>query len=91
MRRFELHRDVDISTISGVGIVAEGVIFTDGSVALRWLSDRPTTTTFNCIEDVEAIHCHGGLSRIVFLDKVPGFTLTGRAVPPNGRPRRFAN
>src|SRR4051794_16547249 len=35
--RFELHRDQDISGVSGVGVVAEGVAFTDGTVALRWL------------------------------------------------------
>jgi hypothetical protein len=37
MRLFSLVRDEDVSGISGTGPIAEGVEFTDGSVALRWL------------------------------------------------------
>lgn len=35
MNRFELVRDVDVTGISGTGVVAEGVEFSDGTVALR--------------------------------------------------------
>lgn len=71
-RRFELHRDADVSGVSGVGVVAEGVEFTGGTVALRWASnpDTPTSVVFhdNGIASVEAIHGHDGRTRIVFLD-----------------------
>lgn len=89
MRRFELHRDNDPTEISGVGIIAEGVIWSDGTVSLRWLSKRPTTTTFNCIADVIAIHGHEGSTRVEFVDREPAFNLTGRPVPSNGRPKHF--
>lgn len=70
MRRFELHRDQDVSGVSGAGIVAEGVEFGDGTVALRWRGRWPTSVVFHDrgMEAVEAVHGHGGSTRIVYLD-----------------------
>jgi hypothetical protein len=70
-RRIELHRDVDITGISGAGIVAEGVEFTCGTVVLRWLGDWPTSVVFHDrgIESVHAIHGHCGATRVVYLDE----------------------
>lgn len=71
MRRFELHRDEDVSGVSGVGVVAEGVAFSnDGPVALRWTSDWPTSVVFHDrgVESLEAVHGHNGRTRIVWLD-----------------------
>lgn len=70
-RRFELHRDTDVTGVSGTGVVAEGVAFTGGVVALRWLSAWPTSVVFHDrgIEAVEAVHGHGGSTRIVWLDE----------------------
>lgn len=76
-RRFELHRDQDISGVSGTGVVAEGIAFSDSVVALRWIVPAgvpghgfPTSVVFhdNGIESVERIHGHGGATRIVWLD-----------------------
>lgn len=70
MRRFQLQRDVDVSGVSGTGTVAEGIEFTDGTVALRWCSDWPTSVVFHDrgMAAVEAIHGHGGATRIVWVD-----------------------
>ncbi len=70
MRRFELHRDRDVTGVSGAGVVAEGVEFTDGTVALRWASAWPTSVVFHDrgIEAVRAVHGHSGATRIVWLD-----------------------
>lgn len=68
MRRFELHRDQDVSGVSGTGVVAEGVRFTDGTTAVRWHGERPSTVVWECIEDAEAIHGHSGATRFVWLD-----------------------
>ena len=38
MRRFYMQRNKDVSGLSGTGIVAEGVVFTNGFVALTWLT-----------------------------------------------------
>lgn len=71
MRRFHLQRDEDESGISGVGIVAEGIVFWDGHAALRWRSDKTSTALYSSATDLEAIHGHGGKTRIVWIDEPP--------------------
>ena len=68
MRAFVLVRDVDVTGISGTGVVAEGIEFTGGVVALRWLSEFPTSVVFHDrgMESVEAVHGHGGQTRVVW-------------------------
>lgn len=70
MRRFVLQRDTDVSGVSGVGVVAEGMEFSDGEVVLRWTSANPTSVVFhdNGIASVEAVHGHGGHTKVVWLD-----------------------
>jgi hypothetical protein len=70
VRRFELHRDVDETGISGTGIVAEGVEFTSGVVCLQWLSEWPTSIVWHDrgLASVEAVHGHNGKTRIVMID-----------------------
>jgi hypothetical protein len=73
-RTFVLDRRRDISGVSGTGLVAEGVVWSDGAVALRWSGENPTTVAFETgIEGVEAIHGHGGATEVRFLDEMrPG-------------------
>lgn len=63
MRRFHLVREEDETGISGTGVVAEGVVFSDGRVALRWVAHEHTRSTvlWDAVEDVLTIHGHGGL------------------------------
>lgn len=68
MRRFELHRDEDETGVSGPGRVAEGVQFTDGTVAMRWRSAFKSTAVYDNMVTVDAIHGHGGKTRVVWLD-----------------------
>ena len=72
MRRFELHRDQDITGVSGTGVVAEGVLFSTGWVALTWLTVVNSLVFYPAIENVEKIHGHDGKTRIVWLDNEPG-------------------
>lgn len=69
MRRFELHRDTDPSGVSGTGVVAEGVEFTDGRVAVRFIGERASTAAWDSITDASAIHGHDGATRFVYLDR----------------------
>lgn len=69
MRRFELHREVDETGISGTGIIAEGVEFHDGSASLRWKSEFKSTAVYGSMADVDAIHGHNGQTKIVWLDQ----------------------
>lgn len=69
MRTFHLQRDDDVTGISGTGRVAEGVVFSDGRVAVRWIvGEHRSTVTWDSVEAVEAIHGHGGATRIVWHD-----------------------
>ena len=67
-RRFQLERDVDVSGVSGTGVVADGVAFSDGTVVIHWRGVRQSTVVWPAIEDVGAIHGHGGATRIVWID-----------------------
>ena len=66
MRLFMLQRLEDETGVSGVGYVAEGVEFTDGTVALRWLTEHTSTAIYNSIGDVEKIHGHDGRTQVVW-------------------------
>lgn len=67
-RRFRLERDVDVSGVSGTGIVADGVVWPDGSADVRWRGPRPSAVHWDRFDDAEQVHGHGGASRFVFLD-----------------------
>lgn len=68
-RRFYLHRHSDISGVSGTGRVADGILWTDGTVSVRWLGARPSTAHWGYMKDVEAVHGHGGATEIVWVDE----------------------
>ena len=65
MKLFQLHRHEDESGVSGTGIVAEGVQFSDGKCALSWLTDKSSKGFYDCIQHIEDIHGHGGKTKIV--------------------------
>lgn len=68
MRLFRLHRIEDVSGVSGVGYVAEGVVYADGTCAIRWYGEHASTVIWSDIADAEAIHGHGGRTRFEWLD-----------------------
>lgn len=67
-RSFILVRETDPTGISGTGPVAEGVEFSDGTVALRWMGKWPTSVVFHerGIEAVNTVHGHNGDTKIVW-------------------------
>lgn len=68
MRLFKLQRDEDVSGVSGIGVVAEGVEFTDGTVVLRWLGVHSSTVVWKSLYDAMTILGHDGCTRAVFVD-----------------------
>ena len=67
MYLFQLYRDVDINGISGTGIVAEGVEFSNGSVVLSWsFGDYHTHESLPSISAVRHIHGHNGKTRVLW-------------------------
>ncbi|MFF1498679.1 hypothetical protein ACFVZR_02075 [Streptomyces sp. NPDC058316] len=68
-RRFVLRRSVDVSGISGLGDVADGVLWPDGTASVRWRGEHPSSVFWDRGRtSVELIHGHSGATGIVFLD-----------------------
>ncbi|WP_128803686.1 MULTISPECIES: hypothetical protein [unclassified Streptomyces] len=60
-RPFVLRRDRDISSVSGTGIIADGIVFPDGHAAIHWRGRWPLTTPHpDGLDSILAIHDHGG-------------------------------
>lgn len=70
-RLFALQRDTDITGVSGTGTVADGVVWPDGSVSIRWRGERPSTVFWESLDDAVAVHGHVGATRFVFADEEP--------------------
>lgn len=85
-RLFVLHRDRDISGVSGTGVVADGVLWPDGTVTVRWRGSRPSTVHWNGLDDAEAVHGHGGATRIIWTDTVRTAPGTPTSAPDTAQP-----
>ncbi|MEU0876818.1 hypothetical protein [Nocardia brasiliensis] len=72
VRVFELHRDLDVTGFSGVGVVADGVVWPDGTVSMRWRGPIRTTVEAACLDDIRTVHGHDGKTRVVFADSMEG-------------------
>jgi len=84
-RRFALVRHIDYTGVSGIGVVAYGITFSDGHVALRWCSTHPATSIWESLEHMLAVHGHGEATSIQWIDapvrdleELPGTSGTGR-------------
>jgi hypothetical protein len=65
LRHFYLERGEDVSGSSGIGRVAEGFVYEDGHVAVRWLVAPFSFALYESVEDVKEIHGHQGQTRLV--------------------------
>lgn len=65
MKTFYLLRHEDLHGHAGLGVVAEGVIFDDGSAVMTWLTKWKTVTTFECVQAVHELHSHQGRTEVV--------------------------
>lgn len=69
MRRFLLRRVEDISGISGVGDVAEGVLFSTGKTVLQWTTEFRSVAIYDSLDELMTIHSHDGRTLLVWLDQ----------------------
>ena len=67
-RRFVLNRNHDATGTSGTGIVAEGVVFSCGKVALTWFSHYGAVNNYDSMEVVKVLHGHEGSTQIEWID-----------------------
>jgi hypothetical protein len=65
MKKFYLMRHIDVHGNSGVGVVAEGIIFGDGTGSFTWITKHKTVTTFLKVKDLIDLHNHEGRTEIV--------------------------
>lgn len=71
MRRFKLLRIEDVSGISGTGYVAEGCVFSTGSVALTWYGKFTSYYWYPDVATLEGLHGHQGRTRVEWIDPPP--------------------
>lgn len=71
IRTFHFERAEDVNGVSGVGRVAEGIEFSDGTVVVHWLSHTPSTNIYHNAKQVDLIHGHQGRTKIVWHDELP--------------------
>lgn len=75
MRRFHLHRLEDETGTSGKGIVAEGLVFTDGTCVLRWSGTTPSTVVYEGRDGKTGLDCalkvhgHEGKTKVIWKDE----------------------
>jgi hypothetical protein len=68
-RRFVAHRKTDISGVSGIGYVAEGIQFHDGQVVVSWFGQHHICEFPGSVETWLQVHGHNGATTIEWLDK----------------------
>jgi len=68
VRFFQHHRDHDHTGFSGTGVVADGVVWPDGTVSMRWRGPVRTTVEASSLDDIRSIHGHDGATRVVLAD-----------------------
>ena len=67
MRVFHLVRHEDISGVSGTGVVAQVVEFSNGRAVVNWTRPPHATTVYLSLEDLMSVHGHGGATKLVQL------------------------
>lgn len=75
MKTFKLLREVDISGVSGTGVVAEGCQLHNGKCILSWYGDLTSIEVTDSIEDLISIHGHQGSTRVVWENERSGVIL----------------
>jgi hypothetical protein len=71
MRRFHFNRTEDASGISGLGRVAEGVLFDNGLIALSWISLHKCVNIYASYAEMMAVHGHDGDTELIWEDSDP--------------------
>lgn len=67
MRTFVLDRQEDVSGTSGVGTVAEGVLFSNGQVIVHFLSQMESINVYANMTVLESLHGHDGRTKVRYL------------------------
>lgn len=63
---FKVVRREDASGTSGIGVVAKGVLFPDGTTVVQWQTHVRSVVVYNSYADALHIHGHGDLTGFCF-------------------------
>lgn len=66
MRTFKLNRKDDLSGVSGTGLVAEGVEFDTGQIAICWMTKYHAIGIYENLHTLEQVHGHNGATEVIF-------------------------
>lgn len=64
LQEFYLLRKKDVSGVSGLGVVARGVVLPSHRVVLEWCMPHETMGIYDNIEQVRVIHGHGDATEL---------------------------
>jgi len=71
MRRFYLVRLNDHSGVSGTGVIAEGICFTDWVCHIHWLTEFRSEGRYPNPDEMMKIHGHDGDTILYWVDEIP--------------------
>lgn len=65
LQEFYLLRKKDVSGVSGVGVVARGIVLPSHRVIMEWAMPFESITIFQNIGEVTQIHGHDGATQLI--------------------------
>ncbi|MFB6723814.1 hypothetical protein ACFCV3_26775 [Kribbella sp. NPDC056345] len=89
-RLFRLVRHADASGLRGTGTLAEGVEWSDGSVALRWRGPWASTSSWDRMEALLAVHVTDGRTLLHWSSDAEAPRAEGGTAQPGARSRSVA-
>lgn len=63
---FKLSREEDTTGISGIGIVADGVLFENGKVVVCWRGKQQSIVVWDNLEEMKAVSCTHSKTKIIW-------------------------
>jgi hypothetical protein len=68
MKRFMLNRLVGDTGCTGTGIIAEGIIFSNGVCVITWVVGTCSVVVYDNLDDMVKVHGHGGKTIVEWID-----------------------
>lgn len=88
---FYVYRMEDISGVSGTGLVAEGIQFTNGKVAVTWRTEVNSVTVYDSMLDAMKIHGHGGYTKFIWIENTSRWNMEKQNFDPDMDPIPASN
>lgn len=68
MKQFYLNRKIDLSGVSGTGIIAYGVILPSGRVVMEWVTEHKSIAIYDGINEIQILHAQPDKTELIFFD-----------------------